>query len=331
MADLLTTPPPVVLAVVLVLLLLLGLFAWGLIQLFYGPRARLARRVAQVAGKADKAKLERVLATPRRRSIQARLKQLDESRAKTGRSALREQLMMAGLRIEAAHFLLACGGIALVVAAFCALADLPRVSLVLAPPVLGLGLPKLVVAILARRRLARFTGAFADALDVVVRGIRTGLPLGECITIVGRELPDPLGAEFRLIAEGQKLGLPLQDALARAVERMPTTEFRFFAIVLTIQQQTGGNLAETLAKLSEVLRARKRMRHKVQAYASEAKTSAMIIGSLPVAVTLLLAAVAPDYIGRLFTTSTGHLLIGIGLTTMGVGVLVMRKMIDFDI
>ncbi len=331
MADLLTTPPPVVLAVVLVLLLLLGLFAWGLIQLFYGPRARLARRVAQVAGKADKAKLERVLATPRRRSIQARLKQLDESRAKTGRSALREQLMMAGLRIEAAHFLLACGGIALVVAAFCALADLPRVSLVLAPPVLGLGLPKLVVAILARRRLARFTGAFADALDVVVRGIRTGLPLGECITIVGRELPDPLGAEFRLIAEGQKLGLPLQDALARAVERMPTTEFRFFAIVLTIQQQTGGNLAETLAKLSEVLRARKRMRDKVQAYASEAKTSAMIIGSLPVAVTLLLAAVAPDYIGRLFTTSTGHLLIGIGLTTMGVGVLVMRKMIDFDI
>ena len=125
--------------------------------------------------------------------------------------------------------------------------------------------------------------------------------------------------------------MTLQDTLVRAVERMPTAELKFFAIVLTIQQQTGGNLAETLSKLSEVLRARKRMRDKIQAYSSEAKASAMIIGSLPVVVTAMLSVVAPDYIGVLFTTDTGNVLLVIGVSVMMVGALVMRQMIHFDI
>lgn len=332
MADLLGPLQPEVAAIVLVLFALLGVFGWALYGLLYGERARLARRIQQVAGKAGKAKAERVGGAIRRRSIQSRLKQVDEGRRKKGRSALREQLMMAGLRIEVPHFLAGCLGLAVATAGGYALAlgDLPGIGLLLAPPVVGFGLPKLVVGIMAKRRLDKFTGAFADALDVVVRGIRSGLPLGECINIIGREMADPLGAEFRLIAEGQKLGLTLQDALTRAVERMPTTEFRFFAIVLTIQQQTGGNLAETLAKLSDVLRSRKRMRDKVQAYASEAKASAAIIGSLPIAVTCLLSVAAPDYIGVMFHTGTGHFLLGIGVTVMGVGVLVMRKMTNFE-
>jgi tight adherence protein B len=331
MAELLGTLQPEVAAIVLVLFALLGVFGWALYGLLYGARARLNRRIQQVAGKAVKAKAERVGGTLRRRSIQTRLKQVDESRKKEGRSALREQLMMAGLRIEVPHFLAGCLGLAVVTEAVYALTGLPGIGLVLAPPVVGFGLPKLTVSIMAKRRLGKFTGAFADAIDVVVRGIRSGLPLGECMNIIGREMGDPLGAEFRLIGEGQKLGLTLQDALARAVERMPTTEFRFFAIVLTIQQQTGGNLAETLAKLSDVLRSRKRMRDKVMAYASEAKSSAAIIGSLPLIVTGLLSVAAPDYIGVMFGTDTGHFLLGLGLTVMAIGTVVMHKMTNFDI
>ncbi len=332
MAELLATLQPEIAAIVLVLFVLLGVFGWALYGLLYGERARLGRRIAQVAGKGPaKAKAERVGGPLRRRSIQTRLRHVDESRNKKGRSALRDQLMMAGLRIEVPQFLAGCLGLAVVATALYALADMPGFGLVLTPLVVGFGLPKLVVGIMAKRRLGRFTGAFADALDVVVRGIRSGLPLGECINIVGREMADPLGAEFRLISEGQKLGLTLPDALARAVERMPVTEFRFFAIVLTIQQQTGGNLAETLAKLSDVLRSRKRMREKIKSYSSEAKASAAIIGSLPVVVTCLLAVVAPAYIGVLFHTTTGHFLLGVGLTVMSVGVLVMHKMTSFDI
>jgi tight adherence protein B len=143
-------------------------------------------------------------------------------------------------------------------------------------------------------------------------------------------MPDPVGEEFRLISEGSRLGMTLNDCLERSTERTPTAELRFFAIVLAIQQQTGGNLAETLAKLSEVLRGRKRMRDKVQAMSSEAKSSAGIIGSLPIIVGTLLSLVAPKYVGVLFTTDTGHFLIAGGVAWMGMGILVMRQMIHFD-
>lgn len=331
MLDALSRLPAGVVAFVLVLFAALGLFGWTLYALLHGPRARLKRRLASVAGAGpDRSKPVRAGAMLKRRAIQNRLKQVDESRAKKGRSRLCDELMQAGLRIEVPHYLAGNAVGTLLAGLLYALSPLPPVGIPLAAVLIGIGLPKLVVSILAKRRLAKFTGLFADALDVVVRGIRSGLPLGECINIIGREMDDPLGAEFRLIAEGQKLGLTLQDALERAVERMPTAELRFFAIVLTIQQQTGGNLAETLAKLSEVLRARKRMRDKVKAYSSEAKASAGIIGSLPIAVALLLSVVAPDYIGLLFTTSTGHLMVGIGISVMGAGILVMRQMINFD-
>jgi len=333
MADALARLPTGVLLFVLVLFLLLALFGWGLWAVLQGPRARLKRRMAQVLGTGAvvKSKQVRVGAAIKRRAIQSRLKQVDDSRTKKRSSVLREQLMQAGLHVEVTHYLAANAVLALLSGSLYALTSLPRIGIPLAAAIIGIGLPKMVVSFKARRRVGKFTRLFADALDVIVRGIRSGLPLGECINIIGHEMPDPLGAEFRLIAEAQKLGLTLADSLERAVERTPTAELRFFAIVLTIQQQTGGNLAETLAKLSEVLRSRKRMRDKIQAYASEARASAMIIGSLPVVVSTLLAVVAPEYIGLLFTTATGHLLVGIGVSVMSVGTLVMRQMINFDI
>jgi tight adherence protein B len=305
---------------------------WAMYLLMYGSRAELKRRVAAVAGTQPSSRRTlRMAFGPKRKSVQNRLKDVADGRARKRGWRLREELLQAGLRIEIWQYLAASGGLAAVVFGVARLASLNLVGAVLVAVLAGIGFPKMVVGIMAKRRLGRFTGQFADGLDVITRGIRSGLPLGECIAIIGREMEDPIGAEFRLMSEGQRLGLSLNESIQRSVERMPTAELRYFAIVIAIQQQTGGNLAETLAKLSEVLRARKRMRDKVQAFASEARASAMIIGSLPIGVTAILAVVAPKYIGVLFTTDLGNVLVFVGLSIMVMGALVMRKMINFEI
>jgi tight adherence protein B len=193
-----------------------------------------------------------------------------------------------------------------------------------------LGIPKFVLNFLIKRRLKKFIAAFPDAIDIIVRGVRSGLTVGECLSIISTESPDPVGPEFRLVNEAIKLGQPMADALQRMSDRLPSPEFRYFTIVLGTQQTTGGNLAETLAKLSDVLRQRKKMRDKVQAMSSEAKASAGIIGSLPLVVMGALSFLAPDYIALLFTTSPGNFMLGLCIVIMGTGVMVMRKMINFD-
>lgn len=317
--------PTVVAVLVLALLGALGLLGIVLYQLLYGSKARLKRRIQQVVG--GRVSGRSGVHQPRRRTLQ-RLKSADEGHHWAW--ALREQLRQAGWRIEVKHFLALCAGLAAIAWAVAWMISAPPLAQPMVAAIIGFGLPKLVVGWRAKRRISRFTALFSDALDVVVRGMRSGLPLGECINIIGREMPDPLGAEFRLIAEGQRLGLSLQESLDRAVERTPTADFRYFAIVLAIQKQTGGNLAETLAKLSDLLRQRKRMRDKIRAYSSEATASAAIIGSLPLVVSLLLTLVATDYIAILFTTDTGHLLLAIGVLLMASGTWVMRRMINFD-
>ncbi|MBC7952621.1 MAG: type II secretion system F family protein [Rhodospirillaceae bacterium] len=316
--------PTVVALLVLVLLGALGALGAILYRLLYGSRARLRRRVQQVVGGRTG---PRGIMQPRRRTLQ-RLKSTDEGQRWA--FDLRAQLRQAGLRMEVRHFMGICAGLATTTWLVAWMVSAPTLVQPIAAAIIGFGLPKMVVGMRAKRRIGRFTAVFSDALDIVVRGMRSGLPLGECINIIGHEMPDPLGAEFRLIAEGQKLGLSLQESLERAVERTPTPDFRYFAIVLAIQKQTGGNLAETLAKLSDLLRQRKRMRDKIKAYSSEATASAGIIGSLPIVVGLLLTLVARDYVAILFTTDTGHLLVAVGLLLMGCGVMVMRKMINFD-
>lgn len=318
--------PTIVVVLVAVLFSALGVLGYTLYTLLHGPRARLRRRIQQAIGGAGRPPL---VAQPRRRATQARIKPTDERGQWAW--ALREQLMQAGLRIEVRRYLVTCAGLAAGAAAVSWLVGAPAIAHPLAAAIVGFGIPKVVVGWLAKRRIGRFTSLFSDALDIIVRGMRSGLPLGECITIIGREMPDPLGSEFRLMAEGQKLGLSLQECLERAVERMPTADFRYFTIVLAIQKQTGGNLAETLAKLSDLLRQRKRMRDKIAAYSSEAVASALIIGSLPVVVTLMLLVVGGDYILVLAETEPGHMIIFVGAVLMASGAFVMRKMINFDI
>ena len=195
--------------------------------------------------------------------------------------------------------------------------------------VVGFGLPRFILNSAIARRQRNFTSHFADAMDIIVRGVRTGLPLGDCLKIIAHESPDPLGAEFRRVVEGESLGIPIEVCLEQMYERMPISEVNFFATVLNIQKTTGGNLGEALANLSNVLRGRKILRQKIKALSAEAKVSAMIIGSLPIIVMILVTLASPDYMHDLYNTTTGQRNMMIGAGMMVMGTLMMRKMINF--
>jgi tight adherence protein B len=315
-------------------MLLLG---FGIYAVVTAPQARLKRRISSVVGDPlpalaipGSARRDVNAAGKRKKQIQDRLKHAEEARQKRRGSRLRETLVYAGLKITPQQFVLYAllGGCVLMGIAF--YFGLPPILLPAVGLIAFLGIPKFVLNYLIKKRLKKFIAAFPDAIDIIVRGVRSGLTVGECLNIIGQESPDPVGPEFRLVNEAIKLGQPMADALQRMSDRLPSPEFRYFTIVLGTQQQTGGNLAETLAKLSDVLRQRKKMRDKVQAMSSEAKASAGIIGSLPLFVMGALSFLAPEYVALLFTTETGRFLLAICVVVMGCGVMVMRKMINFD-
>ena len=300
------------------------------------PKMRLKRRIADLglAGSAAAGARGGDKGVNRRNTrIQEKLKELeDRGKQKKKRSnKIRLDLLQAGLDVNIRNYVLLTIIAGLLATSLSMLFGLP----IYGPAIVGLVvffiLPKLILRIMARRRQKKFTSHFASAIDVIVRGIRSGLPVGECLAIIGREIPDPVGHEFRLLVEGQKFGVALDELLKRSQERIPTSESKFFSIVLQIQQQTGGNLGDTLENLSEVLRERKRMKDRVQALSSEAKSSAAIIGSLPFFVGGMISLINPEYIGLLFTQTIGNVLLGIGAFWMLVGILVMSKMINFDI
>jgi tight adherence protein B len=298
------------------------------------PRMRLRRRMAALdliggghasaaAGKDN---------NPRQKRIQDKLKELEgKGKKQARRNQIRSSLAQAGIALSIRNYLIAI--IALGVA--CALGSMVLGMSVMAAVPIGvmasLALPKMILGFLAGGRQKAFTKEFANAVDVLIRGIRSGLPVGECLAIIGREMPEPVGQEFRLLVEGQKIGISIDELLRRGLERMPTSEYKFFAIVLQIQQSTGGNLADTLENLSKVLRARKKMKDKVQALSSEAKSSAAIIGSLPFGVMALIYFTNPEFLMPLFTTTVGHYLMIVAAVWMSIGVGVMMKMINFKI
>ncbi len=291
------------------------------------PAAMLRRRVEGLAPPA-RAHPDGLDAGARQHLIQSRLKQLERQRNRR-RNTLGHLLLQSGLSLGVPGYLGLCAASGLAIA-LVLVAARPALPVILAGAAAGaIWLPRLVLVQIVRRRQSRFTSHFADALDILVRGARTGLPVGECLRIVGREVPDPVGFEFRMMVDAQRLGMTAEQALERGLQRMPTAEFQFFAVVLVIQQQTGGNLAHTLESLSNVLRARKRIRDRIAAMSSEAKSSAMIIGSLPFLVTGMIYLTNPGYISLLFTTRLGMAIVGGGLFWMALGVLVMHQMINF--
>jgi tight adherence protein B len=193
----------------------------------------------------------------------------------------------------------------------------------------GLGLPRWTLGMLIGARQKKFVNQLADAIDIIVRGVKSGLPLNQCLRIIASESPEPVREEFRLICDGQAMGVPLDQNLQRMYERMPLPEVNFFNIVLVIQQRTGGNLSEALGNLSSVLRARKMLKEKVKALSSEAKASAGIIGSLPFIVMILVYMVRPAYMTLLFVTPQGNLILLAAGVMMTTGILIMRSMVNF--
>lgn len=317
----------VIIGAVFAMLLLGG----GIIGAVYiiRPKVLLRKRMNQIGmigdgGASDKAE------SRRQKRIQEKVKQLEQKTRKQSRlEVLRAKIMQAGLEISVTTYFVFSAIVGVVAAGGYVATGLPILGAI---PVALIGMflvPRLLLGSMADRRQKKFTQNFADAIDLVVRGIRSGLPINECFRVVAREFEPPLGEEFRLLVEGQNLGWTIDDLMARGIQRLPTAEYKFFAIVIQIQRQTGGNLAETLSGLSTVLRERKQMRDKAQAMASEAKASAMIIGSLPFAVAGILSVVNPDYLMLLFTQKTGNYLLAFGAFWMTCGSLVMRKMINF--
>lgn len=298
-------------------------------------RANLKQRVAVVSGQASSIKGGRPgrgEGGGRKRDIQTRLRELEDSKTKKSFAVkMRETLRQAGLRTSLRNYFLLCGGLTVVAAIGYMILGYPNVGIVPVAITLGFGLPRYVVAQMTKRRVNKFTKEFANAVDVIVRGIKSGLPVGECLNVIATESPEPVAGVFREIVESQKLGLTLEAALERAQEQLQTAELKFFAIVLAIQSQTGGNLADTLGNLSNILRDRKKMGDKVKALSSEAKSSAGIIGSLPFLMTALLYLISPEYITPLFTDNLGQILIAGGLIWMSMGVFIMKQMINFEV
>lgn len=296
-----------------------------------GASQKRVKAVSNARGTQDRRKqgVENA-ALKRRQSAQEALKELaaNERQSRKRRVSIKGQLTQAGLNITPTVFWMISAAIG---------AALGVAGLVIQGPIgagagffVGfLGLPRWGLGMLVKGRQKKFGEQLADAIDVIVRGVKSGLPLNQCLRIIATESSEPLRGEFQALCDSQALGVPLDQSLQRMYERMPLPEINFFTIVLSIQQKTGGNLSESLGNLSAVLRSRKLMKEKINALSAEAKASAMIVGSLPIIVGGLVYLTRPDYISILFTDPRGHLVLMGAAVMMGMGILVMQKMINF--
>ena len=312
-------------------MLAVGGAAYVFIYPLLSGEATAEKRQAAVAGTV-KAKISDKVsdAANRRKQVAESLKEL-ENKGKSKKASLDLRLQQAGLDWSKRKYLVfsvICAvafGVAVLVMSGNLMLVLPGMA------VGGFGMPSWIISFLRKRRVAKFINEFPNAMDVIVRGIRSGLPLGDCLRIIASEASEPVRTEFRMIVESQTMGLSNAEAVERVVERVPVTEANFFAIVIAIQQKSGGNLSEALGNLSRVLRERKKMRGKVAAMSTEAKASAAIIGALPFIVTLMVYISSPRYIELLWLTTTGKLTVGVSLFWMFLGVMTMKKMITFDV
>ncbi|MGI9392946.1 MAG: type II secretion system F family protein, partial [Parvibaculales bacterium] len=266
----------------------------------------------------------------RRKEVEEKLQQIENQKKKNAPVGLGLRLERAGIKISPRNFRL--------FSAFFGFPVFTFAELVGSPPLLGamfvfigvMGFPRWLLKTLTRRRLRAFEEKFVDAIDIIVRGVRSGLSVNQCLQIIANEMDAPVGGEFSRLMENLDLGVSVSDALKRLSERVPSAEVQFFSVVLSVQQQTGGNLAESLQNLSHVLRERRKLRSKIISISQEAKVSAGIIGALPIVVSLALYFVAPEYITVMFTTLIGQILIAAAVIWMAMGTLIMKMMINFD-
>jgi tight adherence protein B len=317
------------------LAILFALALGGAAFAFTGGDEKTQKRVAAVAkppGQARGRGTAPVLdAAQKRKNVAAMLKDVEKNRtAKKEKPTMRRRLEQAGFpKTSPRTFWMICGIVAALAASVAIMTHQKPLIILLAVFVVGLGLPRWVLGFLTARRKKKFTEHFATAIDVIVRSVKSGLPTNEALRIVAREATEPVGSEFNNLVESMKVGVTMDQALKRMMESMPTPEVGFFAIVMTIQGKSGGNLSEALGNLAFVLRDRKRLQGKIKAMSSEAKASAMIIGSLPPGVMGIVYLTTPSYISKLFTERSGNLMLAGCVIWMTMGIMVMRKMINF--
>ncbi len=269
-------------------------------------------------------------ASARRKAVADTLKDLEARQKSSEKVDFRLRLQRAGLDISLkGYWLMSIGaGLACAVVSFIVFPTAP-----LAAPIVGFvgafGLPRWYVSRATKVRQTKFLKEFANSIDVIVRGIKSGLPLNECLAIIARESPDPVSTEIREVVDEQRIGVPISECLDRLMQRVPLPEVKFFAVVIAIQQKSGGNLSEALGNLSGVLRDRIRLQMKVRSMSAEAKASASVLAALPPIVGLLVYLTSPAYIALLWQLKTGQFLLLGSAFWMFCGVMVMRKMINF--
>ncbi len=320
--------------------LLVALSVGGLLFAALQPQlarsARARRRIGMALGnRVSPAAVQGGDGMRRRRTVEETLKEIEEKQRAMARSrsrkSLQRRLREAGLGWSKLAFWGVCAGTgsALLLTLWVGLGFAMPTASVLAG-VSGVLLPHAYLRFRRSRRLKAFTAQFPDAVDVIVRGVKSGMPLGDCIRVVAAEGQEPVRSEFKTVVDDQTLGVPVQEAVQRLADRVALPETNFLSIVITIQSQSGGNLTEALGNLSTVLRERKKMHGKIKAMSAEAKASGGIIGSLPPIVAFLLYLTSPEYISLLFTTTLGNVVLVSSGLWMLIGVLIMHKMINFD-
>ncbi len=320
-------------------LLLLGALSvaaiiYLLVNPYFSGERRTDKRMQSVTenrARLGVGKVQAEIAQNRKRQVAETLEELEQREKARTKVTMRLRLERAGLDMTPRSFWIASIGAGLLVGLgiFVSAPNLPILVPLLGAFVGTWGLPRWVLARLTRRRQFKFIDEFANSIDIIVRGVKSGLPLIECLNIIAREAPPTIAAEFTELVEQQRVGVPLSEGFGRMMTRMPLPEVRFFAIVISIQQQAGGNLSEALGNLAGVLRDRKMLQAKVRALSAEAKASAAVLGSLPFVVMTLVYITTPAYIALLWTTQVGQLLLVAAGIWMSMGVLVMKKMINF--
>jgi len=319
------------LAIVLLATFCAGAVAWVLIYPYLSGENEVEKRLQSVArAGAPAVKSASRAIKSRREQVESSLKEI-ENRSKQKKSPpLSTRIAQAGVSWTKQQFMIGSAAFGLVVALVVLILDVGPFAALGAGFAAGAGLPRWVLSYLKNRRERQFVERFPDAIDVVVRGIKSGLPLGDSLRVIASESPEPIRSEFRNILETQAVGVPLGEACAKLFDRMPLPEANFFAIVIAIQQKSGGNLSEALGNLSKVLRERKKMKGKIKAMSTEATASAAIIGSLPIAVMAVVYLTSPDYITLLWTDRLGQMMLAASAVWMSIGVFVMKQMINFD-
>jgi tight adherence protein B len=308
-----------------------GAVAWVLVYPYLSGEREARRRMQSVARPGVPAlKSASRAVKSRREQIETSLKEIESRRRRSRSPSLATRLAQAGVLWTKQQFMIGSAVLGVLVAVAVFVLGGGLFAALLFAGAAGAGVPRWILSYLKKRREAKFLDRFPDAIDLVIRGIKSGLPLGDSLRVIATEAPEPVRTEFRHVLETQAAGVTLGDACAKLFERMPVAEANFFCIVVAIQQRSGGNLSEALGNLSNVLRDRKKMKGKIKAMSTEARASAGIIGALPIAVMTIVYLTSPDYITLLWTAKLGQMMLAGSAVWMTIGVFVMKKMINFD-